>query len=124
MKLYGKKEGDIGLLLSIDTVNLTIDTMIPISLILNEIVTNSLKYAFEGIARPEISISLNAHDGRATLTYSDNGIGMPEHIDLQGSETLGLQLVDMLTTQLMGTVQLERNDGTRFTIKFDLVTQD
>jgi two-component sensor histidine kinase len=124
MSSYGKKEGDIGLLLSINDIKLTIDTMIPIGLILNELVTNSLKYAFEGVERPEISISFDAHDGQATLIYSDNGSGMPEHIDFQDSKTLGLQLVNMLTVQLMGTVQLERNDGTRFTIKFDLVTQD
>ena len=124
MKSNGKKEGDIGLLLSIDDIKLTVDTMIPIGLILNELVTNSIKYAFESVEGPEISISFNAHNGQATLIYSDNGSGMPEHIDFQNSETLGLQLVDMLTVQLTGTVQLERNDGTRFTIKFDLVTQD
>jgi two-component sensor histidine kinase len=62
---YGKKEGDIGLLLSVGDINLNIDTMIPCGLILNELVTNSLKYAFEGVERPEISISFDANNGQA-----------------------------------------------------------
>jgi two-component sensor histidine kinase len=117
---YGKKEGDIGLLLSVGDINLNIDTMIPCGLILNELVTNSLKYAFEGVERPEISISFDANNGQAELVYSDNGIGMPEHIDFQNSETLGLQLVNMLTFQLQGDIELKRDNGTSFIIKFEI----
>jgi PAS domain S-box-containing protein len=118
---YGKKEGDIGLVLSIDDINLNIDTMIPCGLIINELVSNSIKYAFKGVERPEISISLNADDTQATLIFSDNGIGIPEHIDFQSSETLGLKIVNMLATQLKGTAELNRGGGTRFTINFKQV---
>ena len=56
----------------------------------------------------------------ATLIYSDNGRGIPEHIDFSKSDTLGLQIVNMLALQLKGSVKLDRNDWTKFTIKFEL----
>jgi two-component sensor histidine kinase len=59
-------------------------------------------------------------NGQAELVYSDNGIGMPEHIDFQNSETLGLQLVNMLTFQLQGDIELKRDNGTSFIIKFEI----
>lgn len=121
---YWKREDEIELLLNIDDVNLSIDKMIPFGLILNELVTNSLKYAFQGIERPEISISFDAHDGRATLVYRDNGIGIPEHIEFPSSETLGLQIVNMLALQLQGDIELKRNGGTSFIIDFELATQE
>jgi PAS domain S-box-containing protein len=116
---YGKKEGEISLTVSVDDINLNIDTMIPFGLILNELVTNSLKHAFEGVERPEISISLDVDDDQATLVYGDNGRGIPEHIDFLKSDTLGLQIVNMLALQLKGSVKLDRNDWTRFTIRFE-----
>jgi PAS domain S-box-containing protein len=117
---YGKEKGDIGLLLSVDNINLNIDTMIPCGLILNELVTNSLKYAFDGIEKPEIRISFDTNNGRAELVYGDNGIGMPEHIELPSSNSLGLQIVDMLALQLRGSVELKRDGGTEFAISLDL----
>ena len=120
LSTYGKKEEEISLTVSVDDINLNIDTMIPFGLILNELVTNSLKHAFEGVERPEIRISFDKHDGLATLIYSDNGRGIPEHIDFSKSDTLGLQIVNMLALQLKGSVKLDRNDWTKFTIKFEL----
>jgi two-component sensor histidine kinase len=121
---YGKNDVDLGLAQSIDDINLNIDTMIPCGLILNELVTNSLKHAFENIERPEISISLNVINEQATLVYSDNGKGMPEHVDFDNSKTLGLQIINMLGRQLKGTAELERDGGTKVTIKFDLATKN
>jgi PAS domain S-box-containing protein len=121
MHTYGKKDGDISLVISLDDIKLNIDTIIPCGLILNELVTNSLKYAFEDVERPEIGISLDIHDdGQGVLVYSDNGRGMPERVNFPNSDTLGLQIVNMLALQLKGTVGLERNGGTKFVIKFDL----
>jgi two-component sensor histidine kinase len=120
LSTYGKKEGEIGLVLSIGDISLNIDIMIPFGLILNELVTNTLKYAFEGIERPEIRISFKKHDGRAALVYSDNGRGMPEHVNFPDSETLGLQIVNMLTLQLQGDIELIRNAGTKFILNFNL----
>jgi PAS domain S-box-containing protein len=120
LETYGKKKGDIGLLLSIDDISLNIDTMIPCGLILNELVTNSLKYAFEGIEKPEISISLERDNNQGTLVYSDNGTGIPAHVDFPSSKSLGLQIISMLSLQLKGKVELERDNGTRFIIKLEL----
>jgi PAS domain S-box-containing protein len=120
MSSYGMKEGDIGLLLSIDDINLNIDTIIPCGLILNELTTNSLKHAFEDVEQPKISIAFNIEGDQAALVYSDNGRGIPEHVDFQDSETLGLQIVKMLAFQLKGSFELERDDETRFTINFKL----
>jgi PAS domain S-box-containing protein len=117
---YGKEEDDISLALSIDDLRFNIDTMIPFGLILNELMTNSLKYAFEGVERPEISISTKMHDGNVTLVYSDNGMGVPEHIDFANSQTLGLQLVNMLMLQLKGKVELDKERRTEFTLKLKI----
>jgi two-component sensor histidine kinase len=72
------------------------------------------------VHRPEINISLKVDDSQATLVYSDNGTGIPEHVDIQIIETLGLQIIKMLAVQLRGVVKLERVDGTRFIIDFKL----
>jgi PAS domain S-box-containing protein len=115
---YRQDTEDIGYKLYIDDIFFGIDTMIPCGLIINELVTNSLKHAFKGIERPEISIALNMDDGQATLVYSDNGSGMPENINFPVSETLGLQIINMLAFQLKGEIELERKGGTKFIIRF------
>jgi two-component sensor histidine kinase/ABC-type uncharacterized transport system substrate-binding protein len=116
---YGKKESDINLALSIDDAYLNIDTMIPLGLVINELVTNSLKHAFEGVERPEISISFNVYNDHFAMVYSDNGRGLPEHIDFSNSRTLGLQIVNMLILQLKGTVELDKEKRNKFTLKFE-----
>lgn len=98
---------------------MNIDTAIPCGLIINELVTNSLKYAFpapesEGI----IQIELNQVENQFRLIISDNGVGLPLDIQIEKSETLGLQLVNNLVKQLEGTLQIHRVNGTRFTIIF------
>ena len=87
-------------------------------LIVNELVCNSLKYAFSGKIG-ELCIYLKAdNDNNLTLTVSDNGIGLPEDFDLETTESLGLQLVTALTSQLEGTLDINRNIGTEFNITF------
>ncbi len=110
----------IALDLDIDDVSLGIDSAISCGLIINELVTNSLKYAFPEGKEGEIKIALHAIDGNVIeLAISDNGIGIPEYLDLQKTKSLGLQLVTMLAeNQLRGVVSLNREKGTRFRIKF------
>ncbi|MPM62931.1 hypothetical protein SDC9_109809 [bioreactor metagenome] len=110
------------------------DTAVPLGMIVNELVSNSLKYAFSGRKTGEIQIkllSLNAINGldnergipeskRYTLIVSDNGIGIPQNIDFENPETLGLQLVNILVDQLDGEVELKRDEGTQFVIKFSV----
>ncbi|MCK4910861.1 MAG: PAS domain S-box protein [Thermodesulfovibrionales bacterium] len=96
---------------------LSIDTLIPCGLIVNELVTNSLKHAFPKDRKGEILVDITkAPPDKITLTISDDGVGMPEEIDLEKTETLGFQLVNILTQQLEGRIELERKKGTTFRI--------
>ena len=98
----------------------TIETAIPLGLILNELISNALKHGFPGGRKGEITIALkkNKRTGKTTLTVADNGVGFPEGVDYRNPETFGLQLVEMLTEQLNGTVELDRSGGTAFRITF------
>jgi PAS domain S-box-containing protein len=96
-----------------------VSTMVPCGLILNELVTNALKYAFPGGQRGELSISLGPEDeGRYTLAVRDNGVGLPEGLDVRNAESLGLRLVGLLTEQLDGDLDVVSEGGTEFRITF------
>jgi len=99
-----------------DAVMLEIDTAIPLGLILTELVSNSVKYAFSDGRSGTINVGLQATAETVSLTVSDNGVGLPASFDLQTSESLGLQLVDDLTKQLGGTLTLSRAGGAAFQI--------
>jgi PAS domain S-box-containing protein len=105
--------------LDVDEVRLTIDTAIPCGLIINELISNSLKYAFPEERSGRIGIHLHAGpENRYMLIVQDNGIGFPIHLDFRSTKSLGLQLVCNLTKQLQGKIDLDRNQGSRFTITF------
>ncbi len=101
-------------------IELNIDQAIPCGLIINELLTNALKHAFppgwEG--KPDILISVSEKDGMIELVVSDNGIGLPESVDMKKTQTLGLSLTPMLAKQLFGTFEADRSKGTRFTVRF------
>ena len=103
---------------NIDDVFLGIDTAIPCGLIINELVSNSLKYAFKG-GQGEIRIDLHSEkEGKFTLIVSDSGVGFPKDLDFRNTESLGLQLACTLVDQLQGTIGLDRTGGTKFKIAF------
>jgi two-component sensor histidine kinase len=98
---------------------LSIDTAIYCGLIINELVSNSLKYAFPAGRTGEIRINLQAEDdNQLILAVSDNGIGLPPDMEFHQVESLGLQLVAMLAKQLEGSIELDRSNGTAFKITF------
>ena len=106
-----------------DDVFLCIDNAVPCGLIINELVSNSLKYAFPGGKKGEIRVELrsdkNPHAGnKFTLMVSDNGAGFPKDLDFRNTETLGLQLVMTLVKQIKGTIELDRDGKTEFKITF------
>lgn len=116
---YERDTNAIALKLNIDNISLNVDTAIPCGLIINEIVSNSLKYAFVPGKTGEIFISLNINnDNYLQLIISDNGIGIPANLDINNTDSLGLQLVTALTTQLGGTIEVNRYIGTQFIINF------
>jgi PAS domain S-box-containing protein len=104
------------------------DTAIPLGIIVNELVSNSLKHAFQGRDKGEIRIKLHREDGECkregskstgyTLNVSDNGVGIPEGLNLEDTDSLGLQLVTALVDQLDGQLELKRNSGAEFAIRF------
>jgi two-component sensor histidine kinase len=88
-------------------------------LIINELISNSLKYAFPEDREGEIKVSLCRNDkGEVELTVRDNGIGIPEDVDFRNTGTLGLNLVNALVGQLQGRIELYREGGTEFIIRF------
>lgn len=122
-RVYGVNWNIVGLKINVRYVLLDIDTAIPCGLILNELISNCLKHAFptnaEMIPKGEIQIDLHSDDeGLFTLIVRDNGVGFPEDIDFQNTETLGLRLIQTLTHQMKGTIELDRTSGTAFTIRF------
>jgi len=99
-------------------ISLGIDMAIPCGLIINELVSNSLKYAFGDGRTGEIRINMVMDGGKYILIVSDDGVGLPQEFDFHNSPSLGLQLVNTLVDQLEGTIELEKAAGTTFTIKF------
>jgi PAS domain S-box-containing protein len=104
------------------------DTAVPLGIIVNELVSNSLKHAFTEDQEGEVRIKL-CREGTSdeiskslfSLTVSDNGIGIPENLELESLESLGLQLVDILVDQLDGKIELKRKQGIEFKITFSVV---
>lgn len=122
VRSYAARAHGVTLKVESERVLLDIDTAIPCGLILHELLTNALKYAFPADQPGEITIALHATAGSAILSIKDSGIGFPEDLDFRHTDSLGLQLVCMLTAQLQGTIALERGEGTRFTLAFPLET--
>ena len=112
-------------LIDVKSVYLNVDKAIPCGLIINELVSNSLKYAFPNGKIGEIRIVFtkdgeNSRNGHSeyTMIVSDNGVGLPVDFDVKNCRSLGLTLVHTLIKQLRGNVDMCRDEGTRFNIKF------
>ncbi len=104
-----------------EAVWLEVQTAIACGLILQELLSNGFKHAFPEGQSGEIHITLQvAPEQQAVLTVRDTGIGFPEGLDFRTTDSLGLQLVCLLTEQLQGTIRLERHEGTAWTLTFPL----
>ncbi|HJP29614.1 MAG TPA: histidine kinase dimerization/phosphoacceptor domain -containing protein [Candidatus Latescibacteria bacterium] len=110
--------GRIASTLDMDTSLLTIDRAIPMGLIVNELVSNALKYAFPDERQGTVRIELRIGDSDDTFSLSvvDDGIGVPEDIDLDSPDSLGLRLVSSLVGQLKARLVLDRTSGTAFRV--------
>jgi len=115
---YNIKSGNIKPVLEVDDVNLNIETAVPCGLIISELVSNSLKYAFPDGMKGEIFVSLKLVEEMYELIISDNGIGLPDNLDLKHIESLGLLLVTSLTEQIDGEIAIKSIMGTEFKIRF------
>lgn len=102
----------------VDDVSLPIDTAVPCGLIINELASNSLKYAFPADTTGEVNITFGRADAQYVLRVSDTGIGLPADFDPDKGKSLGMKLVRMLTSQLCGEIQCRNGVGTTFEITF------
>jgi PAS domain S-box-containing protein len=108
----------ISLHTELDQLALDVDTAIPCGLLLNELLTNALKYAFPEGHSGDIYITLRGDGEHVILSVRDTGIGLPEDFDFRQTESLGLQLVCMLTEQLGGTIEITSGSGTMCAVTF------
>jgi two-component sensor histidine kinase len=127
---YGVSDSQIRLAVVAEGIMLGMDTAVPCGLIVNELVSNSLKHAFPSGGPGDIRVELSRSEppadaepaaedaGWYRLVVADNGTGFPEDLDFRKTESLGLKIVCTLTAQLGGTIELERSGGSRFTILF------
>jgi PAS domain S-box-containing protein len=117
---HGISPGAVKLNLKIKDVFLDLNTAIPCGLIINELVSNSLKHAFPGEKKGEIKIAIHPLNKYGMeVIVSDNGVGLPKKVDFRKTDSLGLHLVNLLAEdQLHGDIKLDRTKGTSFCIKF------
>lgn len=136
---YGLGSTDVSLNMGLDeNLLFDMDTAVPLGMIINELVSNSLKHAFPGREKGEIRIKLhsgekgkcieNVTEHCKTVSYilsvSDNGVGIPENLDIENLDSLGFQLITSLVDQLDGEFELKRNNGTEFTMRFKAFQKD
>ncbi len=119
MVSYGVDRERIRLDLNAGTSDMVVDTAIPCGLIINELVTNAVKHAFPRGRAGKVSLILEElGDREYHLVVRDDGIGIPESVDIYRTSSLGMQLVTVLVQQLGGTLTLQRDGGTSFSIRF------
>jgi PAS domain S-box-containing protein len=121
LQLYADAKKNIESVVTAEGVILSISQAIPCGLIINELVSNALKHAFKGMTEGSIEISIRELAGdKIKLTVKDNGVGIPEELDIYKTDTLGLKLVRTLAEeQLKGKMGLIREKGTGIYVEFD-----
>jgi PAS domain S-box-containing protein len=116
---YSLEVGLVNLRTEFDDTYLSLDQAIPCGLIANELISNSLKYAFNKGQQGEIFVSAKQKESKVTLIISDNGKGLPKGFDYENSDSLGLQLVYTLKDQLDASIEVSTKKGTKYLITFD-----
>ena len=120
---YGVNPADIVLAVHTEDIPLDVDAAISCGLLVNELISNSLKHAFPGHRKGRVEVTLRSAGTDVVLDVADNGVGFPAHIDIRSPSTLGLKLVAIFTEQVDGTMDLTREGGTRFSLRFTAGTR-
>ena len=116
---YRTDGGNIQFNTEIQSFTVDLEKSYPIGLVVNELLSNSMKYAFPKGRDGEVRISVGLEEDTAKLVLADTGVGIPEDFDWRNTDSLGLQLVKSLVEdQLQGTIDLDRTHGTKWTITF------
>jgi PAS domain S-box-containing protein len=118
IRAYRTSSTRVALRSDVQDVTLGIDLAVPCGLVINELVSNALKHGFPGDREGEITIKMRADPDTITLVVSDDGVGLPNGLEWQRADSLGLQLVVMLVEQLEGVIELDSSAGTVFRITF------
>ncbi len=119
---YGVNSLDIGLDMDIEDIPVAVDTAIPCGLIVNELISNSLRHAFLEGRKGRVALGLHAWPGgRVELTIADNGQGFQASVHTAGSRSLGLWLVDLLSDQIGAALERSTEGGTRYRLVFQEV---
>jgi len=120
--MYQIEGDDIHFTVEAQNVNLDLDRAIPCGLLLNELITNSLKYAFPDGGKGNLWVKLQSGEGKMILQVGDDGVGLPKDFDFHQAKSLGLQLVSLLVVHdLHGRIELECGSGVQFHIEFPLL---
>ena len=100
-------------------ISLDADTSLPVGLIINEVVSNAFKYAYKDIEKPMLELKLlQKETGKYSLSIKDNGIGLPESFNLEEAQSFGLRLVNILSRQIKGHVEIRNENGLEYTLSF------
>ncbi|MBF0505451.1 MAG: PAS domain-containing protein [Nitrospirae bacterium] len=118
ISLYRIDTGAITMEINVEDIELDLEAAVPCGLIINELLTNALKYAFPDNRSGVLSVHFTKAEDTYTLSIKDNGAGLPEGFDYKETSTLGLRLVTVLTGQLRGTFQIKSDEGTEAIVTF------
>ena len=120
--IYSHKGHEIACEIDPNEVFLPVDQAIPCALVVNEILSNAYKHAFEGRKQGKIKISAVLENGRIRITVRDNGIGLPENFDISRTSSLGMKLIrTLIQHQLRGTLSFTSGKGTEITMEFPVL---
>jgi two-component sensor histidine kinase len=117
---FGVDGAQIKLVTRLEPVALGLEQAVPCGLIVNELLSNALKYAFPSGRTGQITLTLSAPAGQVQLRVADNGVGLPPPMENVPARPPGLGLVSMLAKQLKGEVVVERGEGAAFQLTFPL----
>jgi two-component sensor histidine kinase len=116
--LYGRRATHVQVGIDAEPLLVRLTEAVPCGLIVNELLTNAFKHAFPEGRPGQIHVAFHAADGECLLEVSDDGIGLPENIDPQSTNSMGFQLLHLLVQQVKGTLAVTRGNGTRLSIRF------
>jgi len=120
---YPASLSHIALKIDVEDILLPVDQAIPCALIVNELLSNSIKYGFPQDQKKEGKIVIqfkSGENGNATLVAADNGVGLPDNFDIDTSDTLGMHIISALVRQLYASIQVDGKKGTKFIIQFQI----
>ncbi len=123
-RTYVADPSRIKLEMDVEDVMIDINIAIPLGLMVNELISNSMKHAFPEGNSGEIGVKFKEHADQCVLEVSDTGVGFPPDFDFEKSDSLGLQLINSLTQQISGELKLEKDQGTTFKITFQQPEED